>query len=60
MIQGKLNDDRPPSSPNFYAELNEKAAEIIGRHADKNPRHYTISDTVELRSVTLYLDEQAR
>jgi hypothetical protein len=44
MIQGKCTDDRPPSSQEFYARLNQKAAEIIDKHAGKNPRHYTIAD----------------
>lgn len=46
MIQGKLTDDRPPSSAPFYAELNTKAGEIIDRNADKSPKHYTKDDEV--------------
>lgn len=45
MIQGKCADDRPPSSKAFYDDLNKLAADIIDRHADKSPRHYTIDDT---------------
>jgi hypothetical protein len=41
MIQGKLTDDRAPVSPEFYSELNKKAAAIIAKHADKSPKHYT-------------------
>lgn len=45
MIQDMATDDRPPRSKKFYAELNEAAGEIIDRHADKSPRHYTIEDS---------------
>lgn len=44
MIQGKVTDDRPPSSKAFYGRLNKLAGEIIDKHADKHPRHYTIVD----------------
>ena len=44
MINGKCTDDRAPSVAPFYAELNEKAANIIDKYADHNPRHYTIED----------------
>lgn len=44
MIRGLCTDDRPPRSSQFYAELNEKAAQIIDRYADRKPRHYTIED----------------
>lgn len=46
MVQGKLVDDRPPRSAEFFAALNAKAAAILAQHADKNPRHYTIADEV--------------
>jgi hypothetical protein len=46
MLQGNWVDDRPPSTMNDMAELNILAGEIIDRHADKNPRHYTIKDTL--------------
>lgn len=45
---GKLNDDRPPSLSfvNGWQEaFNAEAARIIERHADKNPRHFTIEDS---------------
>jgi hypothetical protein len=45
MIQGKVTDDRAPSSAPFYPALNSAAAAILDNHADKSPRHYTISDT---------------
>lgn len=46
MINSKFTDDRPPSIPSgFLAALNQKAGEIIDRHADKFPRHYTIVDS---------------
>lgn len=41
MIQGMLTDDRPPRSIPFYPRLNELAGEILDRHTDKNPVHYT-------------------
>jgi hypothetical protein len=44
-MQGMCTDDRPPRSVPFYAGLNEKAAQIIDKHADKNPKHYTIEDS---------------
>lgn len=45
MIQGKLTDDRPPSSPSgWMTELNAKAKAVVEQHADKSPRHYTIAD----------------
>lgn len=40
-LQGKEQDDRPPASPEFYGTLNVLASDIISRHADKNPKHYT-------------------
>jgi hypothetical protein len=45
MIQGNWVDDRPPSCPEFYEELNAKAAAIIDAGAHLDPRHYTITDT---------------
>lgn len=45
MIQGTCTDDRPPRSAEFYARLNTLAAEVLARHADKSPRHYTIADS---------------
>ena len=45
MIQGLLVDDRPPKSKPFMQKLNAAAGEVIDRHADKKPRHYTIKDT---------------
>lgn len=45
MIRGTCTDDRPPRSAEFYARLNALAAEVLARHADKSPRHYTIADS---------------
>lgn len=45
MIQGMCTDDRPPRSAEFYARLNTLAAEVLAKHADKSPRHYTIADS---------------
>lgn len=44
MIQGMAEDDRPPSSVEFMAELNRIAEAIITRNADRNPRHYVKGD----------------
>lgn len=46
-VRGILVDDRPPSfhMATLHAELEAVIAEISARHADKNPRHYTIEDT---------------
>jgi len=44
MINNMCTDDRAPSCPEFYKELNIKSAEILTKYADKNPRHYTIED----------------
>lgn len=41
MIQGMCTDDRPPRSQEFFTELNKLAGEILDRHKDKNPQHYT-------------------
>ena len=46
-IQGMATDDRPPSSAEFYTRLNKTSGEIIERHRDKTPKHYTIEDTRE-------------
>lgn len=45
MIQDMCTDDRPPRSAEFYARLNTLAAEVLARHEDKSPRHYTIADS---------------
>jgi hypothetical protein len=50
MIQGVFADDRPPRSPDFYGRLNQLAADIIDRHADKNPVHYTEVEPAITRS----------
>lgn len=46
MFQGMLTDDRPPRSKVSKIDFNGTAAEIIDRHADKAPKHYTLQDTV--------------
>ncbi|POR54556.1 hypothetical protein B0G62_102164 [Paraburkholderia eburnea] len=46
MIQSMMTDDRAPSSKDFYAALNAAAGAILDKHADKNPRHFTIADSV--------------
>lgn len=50
MIQEKMQDDRAPRSQMNMALLNSKAAEILKRHADKSPWHYTIEDTEQCKS----------
>lgn len=45
MLEGNWVDDRPPSTTNDIAELNDHAAMLIDKYADKHPRHYTIADT---------------
>lgn len=46
MLQGNFVDDRPPKGLGVdLTEFNAKAAAILDRHKDKNPRHYTIEDT---------------
>lgn len=49
MMRGNLIDDRPPRSAPFYPEFNKKAGEILDRHADKNPKHYTVADDAQAR-----------
>ena len=45
MIQDKFTDDRPPRSAPFLPALNDTAAALLVKHADKHPRHYTIADS---------------
>ena len=45
MIQDKFTDDRPPRSAPFLPALNDTAAALLVKHADKRPRHYTIADS---------------
>lgn len=44
MLQGMLTDDRPPRSKVYKRDFNGMAGEILDRHADKHPHHYTIGD----------------
>ena len=44
MLQGNWTDDRPPAGNVDMAELNKQAGELIDRHADKSPHHYTAAD----------------
>lgn len=46
MMQSKCEDDRPPRSAPFYAELNDRCSAVLDRHADKSPKHWTIMDRV--------------
>ena len=45
MLQGMLTDDRPPRSAVYKRDFNAMAGEILDRHADKSPRHFTVADT---------------
>jgi hypothetical protein len=45
--RGLCEDDRAPSTANFYNEINERAAKILDKHADKSPKHYTIKDELK-------------
>jgi hypothetical protein len=45
MQRGCVEDDRPPKCDPFYGSLNDIAGQIIDRHADKNPTHYTHKNT---------------
>lgn len=44
MLHDKWQDDRPPITADFYRELNERAAAVLDKHADKDPHHYTRAD----------------
>ena len=44
-MQGKCSDDRAPRSVAFYPAMNAAAAELLDKHKDKSPRHYTIADS---------------
>lgn len=44
-LQGNFNDDRPPVGNVDMPALNAEAERIIGLHADKHPRHFTIKDS---------------
>lgn len=46
MLAKKFTDDRPPRTGFCVQEVNEKAAGILDKHADKNPKHYTIQDNI--------------
>ncbi len=47
MIQGNWSDDRPPHSPEFYAELNQKVAALREKYSDRDPVHYTQAHMTE-------------
>lgn len=43
--RGNWVDDRPPQSEaGLYSRLNTLSADVLARHADKSPKHYTASD----------------
>jgi len=46
MIQGELEDDRPPTSPEFYTKLNKQVEELKEKYKHCAPKHYTIQDRV--------------
>ncbi len=41
MMQGKLEDDRPPRTEDFISHLNIQAGLILDKYADKDPVHWT-------------------
>lgn len=45
MLANNWTDDRPPRAPVDFNELNQLAARLIEKYADRNPRHYTIEDS---------------
>jgi hypothetical protein len=47
MLQGNFVDDRPPRGNVNMEELNNTARAILEKHADKNPKHYTIEDEIK-------------
>lgn len=47
MLQGRFTDNRPPRSKVFKRDFNAKAGEILDKHADKKPHHYTLNDKLE-------------
>jgi hypothetical protein len=47
MHQDLLTDDRPPRSSPFYSDLNNQAGQILDRHSDKTPYHYTVKESKE-------------
>lgn len=47
MIQGNWSDDRPPHSPEFYVELNQKVAALREKYSDRTPTHYTQAHLTE-------------
>jgi len=44
MMRDMVEDDRPPKTPNMYADLNKRAAELTDRYADRDVRHITVKD----------------
>jgi hypothetical protein len=50
-VLGNITDDRPPSMkqlPAVYEEVERIQASITAKYEGKNPRHYTIVDTVDI------------
>jgi hypothetical protein len=47
MLQGNFVDDRPPRGNVNMEELNNTARAILEKHADKNPKQYTIEDEIK-------------
>lgn len=46
MIQGKMEDDRPPASAMAPADLDAQMKLLLEKYGDRRPRHYTIADTM--------------
>ena len=45
ILAGNFVDDRPPSGLLDMAELNRLAADLHARYGDRQPRHFTITDS---------------
>jgi len=45
MLEGNFVDDRPPLGRVDMNGMNRLAGEIIDRHSDKKPKHFTIKDS---------------
>lgn len=46
MMQDNWVDDRPPRSAPYRDEMNKRAGEVLDRHKDKAPKHYTEKDMI--------------
>lgn len=49
MINDMCTDDRPPSTKNFYPELDKKVEELLEKYKDYDPIHYNIEDKMHVK-----------